>query len=67
MKGTPITYFKGVAREAKRIRWPKKEIFLSSIAVVICISIFAGIFIVLEDLAGGTLIDQLRNAFSLIK
>ncbi len=67
MKGTPITYFKGVVREGKKIRWPKKEVFLPSIAVVICIAIFAGIFIVLEDLAGGSLIEQLRNAFSSLR
>ena len=66
MKGTPVTYFKGVSREAKRVRWPKKDTFLPAIGVVICIAIFAVIFWVLEDLAAGTLIEQLRNAFGLI-
>lgn len=67
MKGNPITYFKGVGREAKRIRWPKREVFLPAIGVVIAITIFASLFLVLEDLAAGTLIEQLRKAFELIK
>ncbi len=66
MKGTPITYFNGVAREAKRVRWPKKDSFLPALAVVICITVFAAIFLALEDLASGTLIDQLRTAFEAI-
>lgn len=67
MRGNPITYFKGVSREAKRIRWPKRDELFPAIAVVIVINIFAAIFLVLEDLAAGTLIDQLDKAFSLIK
>ena len=65
--GTPVTYFAGVGREAKRIRWPKKDQFLPSIAIVIAVSIFAAIFLVLEDLASGTIIEQLRKAFELIR
>lgn len=66
MKGNPITYFKGVGREAKRVRWPKRETFLPAIGVVIAITVFAAIFLVLEDLAAGTLIEQLQKAFELI-
>lgn len=66
MRGNPITYFKGVAREAKRVRWPKREAFLPAVGVVIVITIFAAIFLVLEDLASGTLIEQLQKAFELI-
>lgn len=66
MKGNPITYFRGVAREAKRVRWPKKEAFLPAVGVVIAITVFAAIFLVLEDLAAGTLIEQLQKAFELM-
>ncbi|MCI7602497.1 MAG: preprotein translocase subunit SecE [Candidatus Onthovivens sp.] len=66
MKGNPITYFRGVAREAKRVRWPKREAFLPAIGVVIAITVFAAIFLVLEDLAAGTLIEQLQKAFELM-
>ncbi len=66
MKGNPITYFRGVAREAKRVRRPKREAFLPAIGVVIAITVFAAIFLVLEDLAAGTLIEQLQKAFELM-
>lgn len=66
MKGNPITYFRGVAREAKRVRRPKREAFLPTIGVVIAITVFAAIFLVLEDLAAGTLIEQLQKAFELM-
>lgn len=66
MRGNPITYFKGVGREAKRIRWPKREEFLPAVGVVICIAVFAALFLVLEDLAAGTLIKQLKKAFELM-
>ncbi|MDY4857579.1 MAG: preprotein translocase subunit SecE [Candidatus Onthovivens sp.] len=66
MKGNPITYFRGVAREAKRVRRPKRETFLPAIGVVIAITVFAAIFLVLEDLAAGTLIEQLQKAFELM-
>lgn len=64
MKGSPITYFKGVSREAKRIKWPKKDQFLPAIATVIVIAAFAAIFLSLEDLAAGSIIEAIQNAFS---
>ena len=59
----PINYFKGVGREAKRVRWPKKDQLLPSIAVVLCIVIFAALFLSLEDLAANTIIEQIKEAF----
>ena len=44
-------YFKGVVKEGKRVRWPKREVLIPSIIV------FA------EDLAGKQLIDILSDAF----
>ena len=57
----PIKYVKEVAKEGKRIRWPKREILLPTIVVVICISVFVALFLTLEDLTAGSLINQLRN------
>ena len=59
----PINYVKEVAKEGKRIRWPKREILLPTIVVVICISVFVALFLTLEDLTAGSLINQLRNVF----
>ncbi len=58
-----LRYFKGVGRETRRIRWPERETFIPSMIVVICIAIFAGVFLSLEDLATATILEQLRNAF----
>lgn len=63
MKKSPINYFKGVGREAKRVRWPKKDELLPAIAVVLCVMIFAAVFIYLEDYAANMIINQLKEAF----
>ncbi len=62
--GTPITYFKGVSREAKRVRWPDRSSFLTTIGVVLLITVIAGIFLALEDLAAGVIIEQMQNVFA---
>ena len=49
-------YFKGVFKEGKRIKWPKRLQFVPAVAVVLCITIFAAIFLALEDYAGGILV-----------
>ena len=59
----PIKYTKEVAKEGKRVRWPKREVLLPTLVVVLCIAAFAAIFLSLEDLTAGSLIQQLRNAF----
>ncbi len=60
-------YFKGVFKEGKRIKWPVRSQFVASVAVVLCITIFAAIFLALEDYAGGILVQQLRDAFSSLR
>ena len=60
-------YFKGVFKEGKRIKWPKKDVFLPSLAVVLCITIFASIFLAIEDYACGILVAQLRQSFESIR
>ena len=62
-----IGYFKGVFKEGKRIKWPKRLQFVPAVTVVLCITIFAAIFLALEDYAGGILVQQLREAFSSLR
>ncbi len=64
MKKNPINYFKGVGREAKRVKWPKKDELLPAIAVVICIMVFTAAFLSLEDLAANKIIELLKQAFA---
>jgi preprotein translocase SecE subunit len=52
-----------VRREAKRVRWPKTDMLLSSIFIVIAITIFSALALTLEDLAVAELLGQLRTAF----
>lgn len=59
----PVKYTKEVIKEGKRIRWPKRDILVPTIIVVICIAVFAAIFLSLEDLTAASLIQQLRDAF----
>lgn len=59
----PGKYVREVAREAKRVRWPKRDTLFPTIAVVIGITVFFALFIVLEDLAANQLINQLKAAF----
>ena len=60
---TPKKYIKEVVKEGKRVRWPKRDILVSTIIVVVVIAAFTAIFLSLEDLTAGSLINQLRNAF----
>ena len=57
----------GVIKEGKRVRWPKKEVLLPSIIVVVIISVVVGLLLFAEDLAGKKLIDILTDAFKGIK
>ena len=57
----------GVIKEGKRVRWPKKEVLLPSIVVVIIIAVITGLLLFAEDAAGKKLIDILTDAFSNIK
>jgi len=59
----PIKYVKEVVKEGKRVRWPGRETLWPAVAVVIWISVFAALFLVLEDLAANSIITQLQSAF----
>ena len=59
----PGKYIKEVGKEAKRVRWPKRDQLIPMIIVVIAISLFAAIFLSLEDLTAASMINQLKSAF----
>lgn len=42
-------YFRGVAEEARRIRWPDQKTLWKAVGVVLSISLIAALFIVLSD------------------
>ena len=56
-------YFAGVVKEGKRVRWPKREVLIPSIIVVVIIAAVTGLLLFAEDLAGKQLIDILSDAF----
>ncbi len=60
---TPGKYIKEVGKEAKRVRWPKRDKLIPMIVVVIAISVFAALFLSLEDLTAASMINQLKAAF----
>ena len=53
----------GVIKEAKRVRWPKRDVLVPAIIVVVVIAVLAGLLLFAEDLAGKQLIDILKDAF----
>ena len=60
-------YSAEVMRESKRVRWPKRELLIPSIIVVVAISVFAALALSLEDLLVGELLKQIRNAFEALR
>ena len=62
-----VKFAKGVVKEGKRVRWPKRDVLIPSIIVVVIISVVAGLLLFAEDLAGKKLIDILADAFSSMK
>ena len=52
-----------VIKEGKRVRWPKREVLIPSIIVVVIIAAVTGLLLFAEDLAGKQLIDVLSDAF----
>ncbi|MBO5578210.1 MAG: preprotein translocase subunit SecE [Bacilli bacterium] len=53
----------GVIKEGKRVRWPKREVLIPSIIVVIIIAGITGLLLFGEDVAGRRLIEILSDAF----
>lgn len=57
-------FSKGVVKEGKRVRWPKRDVLIPSIVVVVVIAAFFGLILFAEDWAGNSLIQILKNAFN---
>ncbi len=57
-------YASEVVKEGIRIRWPKRDVLIPSIITVVVIAVFFGIMLLLEDWAGNTLLEILKDAFS---
>lgn len=60
-------YAQEVVTQGRRVRWPKKDVMIPAIVVVISIAAFVAIFLSLEDLAVGEILKQLKAAFEGLK
>jgi len=57
------SFTKGVIKEGHRVRWPKRDVLIPSIVVVLVIAVVFGLLLFGEDMAGKRLIDLLNEAF----
>jgi len=62
-----VKYTKEVIKEAKRVRWPKKDVFLFALLTTLIICIFVALVLRLEDLIGMSLMESLRKVFEGVK
>ena len=53
-----------VVKEGKRVRWPKRDVLIPSIIVVVIIAALTGLILAGEDALGKGLIDVLKNAMN---
>ena len=53
-----------VIKEGKRVRWPKRDVLVPSIIVVVIIAAVVGLILMGEDALGKGLIDVLRKTFN---
>ena len=51
-------YTKEVIKEAKRVRWPKRDVFLLALVTTIIICVVVALILRFEDLIAVGLIDQ---------
>ena len=56
-------FTKDVVKEGKRVRWPKRDVLVPSIIVVVIIAAVVGLILTGEDALGKGLIDVLKNTF----
>lgn len=61
------SYAKGVVKEGKRVRWPKRDTLIPAIVVTVVIAVLMGLLLFGEDCAGKKLIEILRDAFNDIR
>ncbi len=60
-------YAKEVIREGKRVRWPKRDVFLLALVTTLVICVFCALILRLEDLVAGELIKALKKVFEGVK
>lgn len=60
-------YTKEVIREAKRVRWPKRETFLLALVTTLVICVLCALILRFEDLISGELIKALKEVFKGLK
>ncbi|MBR5997309.1 MAG: preprotein translocase subunit SecE [Bacilli bacterium] len=53
-----------VIKEGKRVRWPKREVLVPAIIVVVVIAALTGLLLMGEDALGKGLIDVLKKTFN---
>ena len=56
-------YTKEVIKEAKRVRWPKRDVFLLALVTTLIICVFAALVLRVEDLVAGELLKALKSVF----
>ena len=61
---TPKKYVQEVIKEGKRVRWPKRDVLIPSIIVVVIIAALTGLILMGEDALGKALIDVLKSTFN---
>lgn len=61
------SYAKGVVKEGKRVRWPKRDELIPAVIVVVVIAALTAMILLAEDAAGNKLIEILQDAFKSIK
>ena len=57
-------FTRDVVKEGKRVRWPKREVLIPSIIVVVIIAALTGLILTGEDALGKGLIDVLKQTFN---
>ena len=59
-----VKFSKEVVKEGKRVRWPKRDVLIPSIIVVVIIAALTGLILTGEDALGKVLIDVLKQTFN---
>ena len=59
-----VKFSKEVVKEGKRVRWPKREVLIPSIIVVVIIAALTGLILTGEDALGKGLIDVFKQTFN---
>ena len=57
----------GVVKEGKRVRWPKRDVIIPTVVVVVIVTVFFALVLFAEDWAGNSLINILSDAFESMK